>query len=34
MHPDTLDLYCERTAPGLWNEPLNALTNLAFIPRR
>jgi len=25
-----LDLYCERTAPGLWNEPLNAATNLAF----
>jgi hypothetical protein len=25
-----VDLYCERTAPGLWNEPLNALTNLAF----
>jgi len=31
MHPDTLDLYCERTAAGLWNEPLNAVTNLAFI---
>ena len=31
MQPDTLDLYCERTAPGLWNEPLNALTNLAFL---
>ena len=25
-----LDLYCERTASGLWNEPLNAMTNLAF----
>lgn len=25
-----VDLYCERTAPGLWNEPLNALTNAAF----
>lgn len=25
-----IDLYCERTAPGLWNEPLNALTNAAF----
>lgn len=23
--------YCERTAAGLWNEPLNALTNLAFV---
>jgi hypothetical protein len=26
----TLDLYCERTGPGLVNEPLNAITNLAF----
>jgi hypothetical protein len=25
-----VDLYCERTAPGLWNEPLNAATNAAF----
>ena len=25
-----LDLYCERVAPGLLGEPLNALTNLAF----
>lgn len=25
-----LDLYCERTDPGLWAEPLNALSNLAF----
>ncbi|PBB23830.1 MULTISPECIES: ceramidase domain-containing protein [unclassified Mesorhizobium] len=25
------DLYCERTGPGLWAEPANALTNLAFI---
>jgi hypothetical protein len=31
MHPDTLDLYCERTAAGLWNAPLTAVTNLAFI---
>jgi hypothetical protein len=23
--------YCERSATGLWEEPLNALTNLAFI---
>jgi len=28
---DPIDLYCERTAPGLWGEPLNALTNLAFL---
>ncbi len=26
-----IDLYCERTGPGLWAEPLNALSNLAFI---
>lgn len=25
-----LDQYCERLAPGLWAEPLNALTNGAF----
>ncbi|MCB1960710.1 MAG: ceramidase domain-containing protein [Rhodocyclaceae bacterium] len=28
---DPLDLYCERTDPGLWAEPVNALTNLAFL---
>lgn len=27
---DHVDLYCERTSPALWAEPLNALTNLAF----
>jgi hypothetical protein len=26
-----VDLYCERTAPGLINEPLNAVSNAAFI---
>jgi hypothetical protein len=26
-----IDIYCERLGPGLWAEPLNALTNLAFI---
>lgn len=26
-----IDLYCERTASGLWAEPLNLWTNLAFI---
>ncbi|MET7396135.1 ceramidase domain-containing protein [Dactylosporangium sp. NPDC005572] len=26
-----VDGYCERTAPGLWNEPLNALSNAAFL---
>jgi len=25
-----IDLYCERAGPGLWAEPLNATTNLAF----
>ena len=24
-------LYCERTGPELWSEPVNALTNLAFL---
>jgi hypothetical protein len=28
---DPIDAYCERLGPGLWAEPLNALTNLAFI---
>lgn len=26
-----IDLYCERTDPGFWAEPFNALTNLAFL---
>jgi hypothetical protein len=26
-----VDLYCERTGPGLWGEPLNAFSNLAFL---
>jgi hypothetical protein len=26
-----VDLYCERTAPGLFNEPFNALSNVAFL---
>ncbi len=26
-----IDLYCERLAPGLGGEPLNALTNLGFL---
>lgn len=25
-----IDLYCERLGPGLWAEPLNALSNVAF----
>ncbi|MCK6372947.1 MAG: ceramidase [Zoogloea sp.] len=28
---ESIDLYCERTGPGLWAEPFNALTNLAFL---
>jgi hypothetical protein len=28
---EPINLYCERTAPSLWAEPLNALTNLAFL---
>jgi len=26
-----IDIYCERSGPEYWSEPLNALTNLAFI---
>lgn len=26
-----VDLYCERTDPGLWAEPLNAASNAAFL---
>lgn len=26
-----IDAYCERLAPGFWDEPFNAITNLAFI---
>lgn len=28
---DFVDLYCERAAPGLWGEPFNVLSNLAFL---
>jgi hypothetical protein len=28
---ESLDHYCERTDPSFWAEPLNALSNLAFI---
>ncbi len=28
---DAVDQYCERAGPGLWAEPLNAVTNLAFV---
>ena len=26
-----LDHYCERTSPGMWGEPANALSNIGFI---
>lgn len=26
-----IDLYCERTGPEFWNEPFNALSNVAFV---
>ena len=26
-----IDLYCERQGPALWAEPVNALTNFAFL---
>ncbi|MEQ5869114.1 ceramidase domain-containing protein [Sagittula sp. NFXS13] len=29
--PNYIDLYCERTSPGLWNEPINAFSNIAFL---
>ncbi|MCB2129363.1 MAG: ceramidase domain-containing protein [Rhodobacteraceae bacterium] len=28
---DFIDLYCERTAAGFWNEPVNAISNLGFV---
>ncbi|MFD0202198.1 MULTISPECIES: hypothetical protein [Saccharothrix] len=28
---DDIDAYCERLAPGLWAEPLNAVSNAAFL---
>jgi len=28
---ERLDLYCERTGAGFWSEPVNALTNAAFL---
>lgn len=31
MEADFIDLYCERLGPGLWAEPLNAITNVAFL---
>jgi hypothetical protein len=31
MTQDYMDAYCERTGPGLFAEPLNAVTNFSFI---
>ncbi len=31
MDSDVIDAYCERLGPGLWAEPWNAVTNLAFV---
>lgn len=28
---ESIDAYCERLGPAFWSEPVNALTNLAFI---
>lgn len=28
---EPIDIYCERLGPGFWSEPVNALTNIAFI---
>ncbi|MBW4575686.1 MAG: ceramidase domain-containing protein [Aphanothece sp. CMT-3BRIN-NPC111] len=28
---DYIDLYCERTTAGLWDEPLNAASNFSFL---
>lgn len=27
---DYIDIYCERTLPGLWSEPLNFVSNISF----
>lgn len=27
----TIDIYCERTSAAFWSEPVNAVTNLAFL---
>lgn len=31
LTPEFIDLYCERTAFGFWDEPINALSNIAFL---
>ena len=31
MNKEYIDIYCERTGPEFWSEPVNAITNFAFI---
>ena len=31
MWSTPIDLYCERVTPAFWAEPLNALSNIAFL---
>lgn len=31
MKDGYIDIYCERTGPEFWSEPVNAITNFAFI---
>ena len=31
MNTEYIDIYCERTGPDFWSEPVNAITNFAFI---
>ena len=31
MNAEYIDIYCERTGPEFWSEPVNAITNFAFI---
>ncbi|MDE0520842.1 MAG: hypothetical protein OXH79_02675 [Boseongicola sp.] len=31
LSPRFIDLYCERTAPGFWDEPVNAVSNAALL---
>ena len=33
MNTEYIDIYCERTGPEFWSEPVNAITNFAFILR-
>ena len=31
MQRDYIDIYCERTGPEYWSEPINAISNLSFV---